>query len=279
MDRQLAATVIATFRDTDAARQEERLKRFATRRWQRNFRWLDASGLALYFLRTLRTRNLDDCVPAPVLYQLEQRYDSNQQRTAFLFEEFERINTAFREAVVEYVNLKGLTLLPDYCPDLSLRYQMDCDFLVAKRHAPQCAGVLASLGYAQIAANDHVMEFKTDNGRTPQMRDLYKPRPQKSVELHLCDEGRMDSHPDLLRRSCMRTTNGYSYPALSPEDMFLSQVLHLYRHFRSEWTRISWLLEFWRFVSGHVEDDALWQQVGARAEHDHDCALALGMTG
>jgi hypothetical protein len=277
MDRQLAATVIATFRDAGAAQHKERLKRFSARRWQRNFRWLDASGLALYFLRTLRRRNIDDCVPSPVLAQLEQRYDSNQQRTAFLFEEFERINTAFRRAGVDYVNLKGFTVLPDYCPDLSLRYQMDCDFLMAKRDAPQCADVLASLGYSLIVANDHVMEFKTDDGRTPQMRDLYKPRPQKSVELHLCDAARVDSHPDLLRRSRMLTANGYSYPALSPEDMFLSQALHLYRHFRSEWTRISWLLEFRRFVRGHAGDDALWREVGARAEHDNDCALALGV--
>src|ERR1700691_4018389 len=105
MDRQLAATVIATFRDAGAAQHKERLKRFSARRWQRNFRWLDASGLALYFLRTLRRRNIDDCVPSPVLAQLEQRYDSNQQRTAFLFEEFERINTAFRRAGVDYVTL------------------------------------------------------------------------------------------------------------------------------------------------------------------------------
>ncbi len=277
MDRQLAATVIATFRDADAAQHKERLKRFSARRWQRNFRWLDASGLALYFLQALRTRNIEDAAPAVVLSQLERRYNSNRQRTAFLFEEFARIDTALRKACVAYVNLKGFTLVPDYCPDLSLRYQMDCDFLIAKRDASKCAGVLASLGYSLIATNDHVMEFKTDDGRTPHLRDLYKSKPQKSVELHVCDEARFDSHPELLRRSRVMTMNGYSYPALSREDMFLSQALHLCGHFRSEWTRISWLLEFRRFVREHADDDSFWQEIGARAEHENDCALAVGM--
>ena len=66
MDRQLAAAVIATFRDADAAQHKERLKRFSARRWQRNFRWLDASGLALYFLQALRTRNIEDAAPADI---------------------------------------------------------------------------------------------------------------------------------------------------------------------------------------------------------------------
>jgi hypothetical protein len=275
MDRPLPAAVIASFRDATAPRHRARLRQFSAQGWQRNFRWLDASGLALYFLQRLRALEIEDAVPEPVLSQLEQRHADNEQRTATLFEEVVRINALFRQAGVRYVNLKGFTLVPDFCPDLSLRYQSDCDFLIANADAARCETVLHELGYSTIAANDHVIELKTDAGRTPPLRDLYKAKPQRSVELHRCDSASSDRHPNLLKRSRLVTIKDHAYPALSPDDLLLSQALHLFRHLRSEWTRISWLLEFRHFVLRHSADITFWQEVLPRATEDRQLRIAM----
>ena len=116
-----------------------------------------------------------------------------------------------------------------------------------------------------MAANEHVLEFKTDVGRTPRIEDLYKVRRERSVEIHLCDASRPDRHPDLLERSRPVQIDGNSYPALCREDMFLSQAWHLFRHVRSEWVRISWLLELRHFIIRYYKDSALWSAIEMRA--------------
>lgn len=145
MDRELAAAVIATFRATDAPHHRQTLRAFAAHRWKHNFHWLDASGLALYFLQKLRTLEIKDAVPESVLSQLERRQADNEQRTASLFDEFVRLNTALTGGGLPYANLKGFTYIPDYCPNPSLRYQMDCDFLIEERDATRCCDILRSL--------------------------------------------------------------------------------------------------------------------------------------
>jgi hypothetical protein len=276
MDRQLAATVIATFRDGSAASHQERLHKYTARQWRRNLGWLDASGLALYLLQRLRFLDIEDAIPESALQELKERQADNEPRTAVLFDEFVRLNVAFREAGLDYANLKGFTLVPDYCPDLSLRYQMDCDFLIDYADAARAERALLALAYSTVASNRQVMEFKTDAGFTPSVRDLYKARPQRSVEMHLCDEARPEFHPSLLQRKRLTELHGAVYPCLSAEDMFLSQASHLFRHLRSEWTRISWLLEFMNFVIRRREDHGFWRAVRVCAAERQDSALAVG---
>jgi putative nucleotidyltransferase-like protein len=277
VNRQLSAGVLETFRNTDPADHVRRLRRFSEASWRGNFHWLDASGLALYLLQRLRALEATKAIPEAIVSQLEQRHANNQHRTAALFNECARMNSAFRNADLRYANLKGFTLVPEYCPDLSLRYQTDCDFLVDARDAAQCGEVLVGLGYAAVARNEQVIEFKTDAGYVPAIRQLYKDRPQRSVEVHLSQVDSLEFHPSLLERAATVVHEGHSYPCLSKEDMFLSQASHLFRHLRSEWTRASWLLEFRTFVARHADDHALWEAVRQRARHDANAALAVGV--
>ena len=277
MNRQLSAAVLAIFGDADPTHLRQQLRRFSSRTWQDNFPWLDASGLALYFLDRLRSLKLDDAMPGCILSQLEQRHADNKQRTSFLFQEFVRINAAFRAAGLEYVNLKGFTLVPGYCPDLSLRCQMDFDFLICEAEAQQCQDLLRTLGYSLMGSNGHVMEFKSDAGSVPHIRSLYKARPQHVVEVHFCDDARFEFQPGLLDRSVNLTLDGIDYRALAPEDMFLCQASHIFRHIRSEWTRISWLLEFRNFIAAHFEDAGFWNNLRERAEQEPGAALAVGV--
>lgn len=277
VNRQLSAAVLETFRNADPADHVRRLRCFSGANWRGNFHWLDASGLALYFLQRLRALGAIKAIPEAIVSQLEQRHANNQQRTAAVFNECARINSAFRNAGLRYVNLKGFTLVPEYCPDMSLRYQTDCDFLLDARDAAECAGILIALGYAAVARNEDVMEFKTDAGHVPSIDQLYTDRPQRSVEVHLTQMDSFEFHPTLLDRATTVVGKGYSYPCLSKEDMFLSQASHLFRHFRGEWTRASWLLEFRTFVARHADDQVLWDAVCQRAGQDANAALAVGV--
>ena len=277
MNRQLSAAVIASFRDADPSQHRQQLQRFSARQWHENFRWLDASGLALYFLQRLRSLEAESAIPDSILAQLEQRHADNEHRTAVLFNEFARINAAFRCAGLRYAVLKGFTLVPDFCPDLSLRCQMDFDFLIADDQAEPCRDLLASLGYSLMAANNHVLEFKSSAGQVPHIRDLYKAKPQHAVEVHLGDDSQLEFHSSVLKRSRIVTSNGVNYPALSAEDMFLGVASHLFRHIRSEWTRISWLLELRHFVSTRRKESAFWAAVRERGLQTSGTAVAVGV--
>jgi hypothetical protein len=277
MNRQLSAAVIASFRDADPSQHRKRLHRFSARQWHENFRWLDASGLALYFLQRLRSLEAENAIPDSILAQLEQRHADNEHRTAVLFNEFVRINAAFRGAGLEFVALKGFSLVPDFCPDLSLRCQMDFDLLIADYQAGPCRDVLVSLGYSLMASNSHVLEFKSNAGKVPHMRDLYKAKPQHAVEIHLSDDSRFEFHSSLLNRSRIATANGIEYPALSAEDMFFGVASHLFRHIRSEWTRISWLLELRHFLFTRRNDSAFWTNVRENAQQTSGAAVAVGV--
>lgn len=277
MNRDLSAAVLATFHDDTPGDHRERLRGFSVRQWQRNFHWLDSSGIALYFLQRIKTLGVEDAVPNRVVAQLERRYSDNGRRIASLFGDFAKINAAFQSAHIEYVNLKGFTLVPDYCPDLSLRYQVDSDFLVSEQDSQRSAQILERLGYVMVAGDQKVMEFKTGIESIPKVGDLYKPKPQRSAEVHICRTSRSDSRDNPLQRSRQLSMSGICYPALSSEDMFLAQAAHIFRHVRSEWTRISWLLEFKYFVVSHRENAAFWKAIRERAVEDPEHRVAIGV--
>lgn len=276
MNRRLPQAVIATFRDDDHATQATELRRFSIRDWARNMRWLDTSGLALYFLDRVSTLGLQECVPGEVLQQLQQRHTDNRRRTESLFEEFVVMNRRLQEAGVQYVNLKGFSLIPDYCPDLSLRYQLDLDLLMCAEAAPQCCEVLESLGYAANKPDDHVVEFTAGMERVPSIRDLYKPKPRRCIEVHFTIS-LPETAETLLQRCRPHSQNGVTFPVLSEADVFLAQAFHLFKHVQGEWLRVSWLLEFKTFVATRRDDAAFWRQVRASALNIPRCVVALGV--
>ncbi len=257
----LQRSILATVAAAPGSAIREELAQFRLRDWQRLGSWLHASGLALYFLDVLRRRAMCDVVPVPTYQSLEQNQRDNCERTVALVADFVLLNTEFMNARLDFLNVKGFSLGSAYCEAPTLRSQFDLDFLLCREQATQCEAVMRRLGYVTEAKTPAVLEFRSGSASYPKLRDFYKPRSQKLVEVHLRDADEMQSVP---------RANGvigeFVFPTLSRERMFVEQALHLTKHLRHEWTRASWMLELRNAIRTESSCAAFWQAVQNQCE-------------
>jgi len=280
MNYQLAEAVIATFRTEDPSSHYEALSKFNYRAWQGTYRWLDASGLALYLLDRLQVFGIQAAIPESVLLRLQENAEDNQAKTKQLFKEFMVINREFRRVGLCYANLKGFTLVPDAFREAGQRLQLDLDFLVDRSHISRCQQTLEQQGYLLIGEGPNVKEFKAGNGQLPILKDLYKPKLQRCVEIHFDDVNDPDRRAlqhDRLARASVRRWEDLELPILSDCDRFIALAHHLFKHLRSEWTRASWILEYVNFVKFNEENNALWAEVRQCASESEETKLAIGI--
>jgi hypothetical protein len=278
LDKRLVEAVLATFRDP-LPRPEETIACLNRLSWERSYRWLNASGMALYLLDRLTKMGLERAVPAETLLRLQESQRGNRARAEEMFREFVTINTLFQEAGVRYVNLKGISLIPGYCVDPCLRFQLDLDLLVESKDEHRCDEILNQLGYRLRGVNGKTREYKAGVDALPELRDMYQPKPQRSVEIHLTDESQLNSSgvDDRFTRAQPQTWNGFTFPALCEGHKFLAQAKHLFGHLRGEWTRVAWVLEYRNYVHSRRKDDAFWSEVRELAEGDPEAPIAIGM--
>jgi hypothetical protein len=279
MNYQLAQVVVATFQTEDTQTLEALFSRFSFRAWRGIYGWLDASGLALYFLDRLRILRLESSIPSRVLLRLRENAADNQEKTTHLFEEFIKINREFQRAGISYANLKGFTLAPDAFSEAALRCQLDLDFLIANHDISCCQQILQGQGYLLAGVGEDVREFKSGSGDMPSLKDLYKPKQQLCVEMHFADHsGEDDIHfrDDRLFRLSFRHWRDLELPVLSDADRFILQAVHLFKHLKGEWTRAAWILEYVNFVKFNEQNETLWIEVQRHVLGSEEIALAVG---
>jgi hypothetical protein len=272
--RRTAAECIVEFLSfsNDSSHSVGEFKKFSQWEWERAFRWLDVAGLAFYFLQKLESTNTADAVPSWILSRLEQNFRANRQRAEYMFRRFCVLNRKFTDAGVRHLVLKGHSLVPQFCPDVLLRYQGDFDYLVDEESLAAAKQVLVEAGYrSKHSPSSQEFIFVLQGMGEPSRRtDQYYARTPHAVELHLdiWDAG-LDGIPLIpklfsVERATTHHFNRFAYPALADEDAFLLQVLHTCHHLFSYWVRLSCLLEIGYFLHQRASDMELWNRIEER---------------
>ena len=255
---------------------------------QHTLRWMDQSGLSLIFLHQLQSLGRTGSISDDWSNALHQRSARNIERTRDLLEEFKRVNDALRTYGVIAAALKGFTLVPDFCKELSLRHQSDLDFLIYPDSIENAAIALQSLGYSTTHLNTAGEScFVTPLRHIPSSHDdLYALQHHRQVDLHtaICEDSpwlRLELPEDSLQQAQTRDSNGVQALSLSLEDKFITQVFHAFRHSFRSWVRLSWLLEIGRCMELHRQHTAFWNRVIERAKSSrwtrNVFALVLGL--
>jgi len=141
--------------------QYARLWHLSDNEWQQLLRWLDTSGLALYFLDRVLELQLNDLLPRAVMARLQQNLIDNTERLRGMVDESIEIQLEFQSADLCYAVLKGFSLWPHSVPKLQLRSQLDLDFLVAEkkltRHqAYQLVSIAGNVAITQLVDKPNV---------------------------------------------------------------------------------------------------------------------------
>jgi hypothetical protein len=234
--------------------------------------WLDRSGLALIFCKRLQECNATKQISEAWHQSLELRYAKNVARARDMLMEAQRLNSTFRSFGVTAASLKGFTLTPDFCDDLTLRHQVDFDFLVAPGSVSSAAEALRSCGYSTPRVNESGETcFRTPLQDIPSPNDdLYALQRHRQVDLHTsiwepCPWLPVETPQDCLENARPQNISGAEFFSLTLEDKFILQVLHVFRHSFRSWIRISWLLEIVKCLEKRQNDLGLWKRVIRRA--------------
>ena len=255
----------------------------STREWRRTLDWLDAAGLALYFLQAVKDHGLESAVPEPILLELEHWQLGNRRRVSRMAETFGALNRRFHEQGVEYAALKGFSLIPDYCSDISLRALSDLDYLIAKDSLAQARQILPEFGFVLKKQTGEEFAFWIPSAEPTRSSDQYSDRAPFMVELHLsvwnqCLCETPVNLPEISFRCASRNWNGFSFRALPDEEAFLAQVLHAFRHLMQGSVRLSWLLELGQFLQQRKNDSALWTKLEQLVQFDPILPEIVGFT-
>ena len=272
MKRALADTLVEFLTLSGPGDGVPALERVCYRDWKRALLWLDDTGLAFYFLRRLHDTNSADVIPTSILCRLEANFAANQDRVEDMSRRFDALNRKFNEAGVGYAVLKGLSLVPQFCPYAPLRHHGDFDYLVDSRSSSAAQRVLLQAGYVPKDSPSKQEFIFVMPGATAPSRSgrQYSADAPHAVELHLnvwdSDLLRLPTLPNLftVERATPHEWDGFVFPALTDEDAFLLQVVHACQHLFGQWIRMSCFFEIGYFLKRRAHDTALWNQVEQR---------------
>jgi hypothetical protein len=243
---------------------------FDNREWDQALSWLDQAGLALYFRHSLKTNSRMGAVPDHVRTGLDRREADNCLRATDAACEIRTLCESFAGSGVRYAVLKGISLIPDYCPDSTLRTQYDHDILLDPASLEHAEAILRTAGYTRrTVTGSQCIVYRPpqqDVRFTGDCEARYSPMLRRPVELHLVlwerSEEKIDINlpGDFLERATLRRCRDFEYVALCDEDCLLFQILHAFRHILRNWCRLSVFLEIAHFLKERASGEAFWER-------------------
>jgi len=273
--QKIRSAVLQAFVSNPSPDQHLQLQSLTPRQWRSLLRWLDVSGLALYFLDRLTELQLSHILPNPLFARLRQNMQDNAVRTRSMLLESAAIQEEFQKQALSYAVLKGVSFFPESVPRLELRHQFDLDFLIAEQDIAAGQRVLEQQGYRLYAVSGRSWEFKKDEKIGVSMEEFYKDTSGRTVELHI--QAHTPTDAPVLSRVVKRRLYGVDMPVLSPVDLFLGQAMHAYKHICGEFSRTAHLLELYRHVLTRRQDDLFWSELRSKARKDPKIAVRLGV--
>lgn len=252
------------------------LVELSAQEWKRMVRWLDLSGLALYFLDRLVELRLCNLLPTAVFTRLHLSLIDNTERTRQMLLESMRIQKGFQQSRISYAVLKGISLWPAAVARPELRSQFDMDYLVAESDLATAQGILERAGYRLYAVSGKSWEFKKNEQPGVALKDIYKHFGSYGVELHTIPAGTNSN--SLLDRLHWREVEGMLMPLLSPLDLFLGHGMHTFKHVRGEYVRAAQFLELRRHVIRYRDDGEFWRELRLEAEENRRTCLGMGLS-
>jgi hypothetical protein len=288
-DRDLRVVLLSALCPVPDFSRLDVLRRSSASQLRKLLRWLDQSGLALYFLTQLQDNNALYRIPEELRQALEYRLNANRQRTLAMLGEFERLVESFHHSDVNFCALKGFTLTPEFCRSADLRHQTDFDFLVAEDSLEKAKHAMRCCGYEQETTREaDEVTFATPLRHIPSPNDdIYAAPRHREVDLvttlrHASHGVSIDAPAACFDRIENKTLHGLSFPALPAGQMFCLQVMHAFKHLLGSWVRVSWLFEIGYFVDRHHGDNDLWgeviAQMGREAKPRNAFGLVLSLT-
>jgi len=253
----------------------DRLFSLSVGEWRKVFRWLDVSGLTLYFANRVNELNLQGQLPPAVNQRLQQNLSDNRARIRGLLQESAELQADFRRAKISYAVLKGFSLCPSSVSMPELRHQLDLDFLVEEEGAPKARRILERAGYHLHEVSGRTWEFKKNPRPRFSPKNMFIDGFGRTVELHI--QSVLPGRTPLLSRREYREIEGVMMPVLSPADLFVRQGMHVFKDVCSSFVRASHLLEFYRHVCARGDDPTFWSEVRAVAEEDPRAVVGLGV--
>jgi hypothetical protein len=145
--------------------------------------------------------------------------------------------------------------------------------------ADRCHDVLADLGYSLARYSEHVWEFEAGYSKSRYPMNIYEVPPPRAVKIYAVSPTKAShrvAYQQLLDKR-LRNWNGCTFPVASNADAFINQSLHIFGRICSEWTRLSWLIEYKRCLDFWREDDTFLQEVLQKAQSSPDRVLAMGI--
>jgi len=177
----------------------------------------------------------------PVMQRLFQKYIQLMFRSEGQMAEVKKLFKAFDENGIDYLPLKGV-LMKELYPAHELRYMGDADILIKTTQEKKIRDIMLTLGYSWVDESDHELVWKSPG--------LY-------VEFHkrLIPSYNIDFYSYFGDGWSLAKTSGGTQFAMSPENNFIFEFVHMAKHYRDGGVGARFILDLWMLQRAYPKMD------------------------